>query len=136
MTQGVSSYFVRAFTKDGPWKNAKSLIVVTNGALGLFPLGILVPEPTVTAHGAELKFTDYRRVFWLVRTHATVQVSSVSALRTLRQLPSGAPTRESLIGFGDPLFSAAQALEASQQASCPYPAKPFDGAAIEHGLSG
>ena len=98
------------------WKNAKSLIVVTNGALGLLPLGILVREPMATAHNAELKFTDYRRVSWLARTHATVQVPSVSALRTLRQLPSGPPTREPLIGFGDPLFSAAQALEASQEA--------------------
>jgi CHAT domain-containing protein len=99
------------------WKNAKSLIVVTNGALGLLPLGVLVLEPMVTAHNAE--FTDYRRVSWLARTHATVQVPSVSALRALRQLPSGAPTREPLIGFGDPLFSAAQALEASQRASLP-----------------
>jgi CHAT domain-containing protein len=101
------------------WKNAKSLIVVTNGALGLLPLGILVRDPTAGVYDDKLKFTDYRRVSWLARTYATVQVPSVSALRALRQLASAAPTREPLIGFGDPLFSAAQALEASQQASRP-----------------
>jgi CHAT domain-containing protein len=35
-------------------------------------------------------------------------VPSVAALRTLRQIPPGSPTRQPLIGFGDPVFSQQQ----------------------------
>jgi CHAT domain-containing protein len=94
------------------WRAAKSLIVVTNGALGMLPLGLLVTEPP---NGAKLEesahFASYRDVAWLARTHATVGLPSAGALRALRGIPISVAKREPIIGFGDPLFSAEQASE-------------------------
>lgn len=98
------------------WKPARHLIVVTNGALGLMPLGLLPTAPgTVTAE-AEPLFAGYRAVPWLARSHAVSAVPSAAALRTLRQLPPGAATRERFIGFADPFFSAEQAAEGDKAA--------------------
>jgi CHAT domain-containing protein len=97
---------------EAAWRPAKNLIVVTNGALGLLPLSLL---PTDLPQGdlqSKLLFDEYRHVPWLARTHAVSQVPSAAALRTLRQLPPGHANRDKLIGFGDPIFSAAQAVEA------------------------
>jgi CHAT domain-containing protein/tetratricopeptide (TPR) repeat protein len=96
------------------WRPAASLIVTTNGALGLLPLGLLPTEPTTSVHddaGADL-FSGYRRVTWLARSHAVAIVPSASSLRTLRQLPQGPIKRDMLIGFGDPYFSKEQAAGA------------------------
>ena len=42
-------------------------------------------------------------------------VPSLSALLTLRKLPVAATSRQQLIGFGDPLFSKQQAVEAAKE---------------------
>ena len=97
------------------WKPAKSLIVVTNGALGLLPLSLLPTAPATVKAEAEPMFSDYRDVAWLARTHAVTVVPSSSALRTLRQLPAGKATRERFIAFGDPVFNAEQADEENKQ---------------------
>jgi CHAT domain-containing protein len=89
--------------EDG-WKSAKSLIVVTNGALGLLPLSLLPTAPAKVGNDGPL-FSGYRNVPWLARTHAVSMVPSVAALSTLRALPTGKAGREKLIGFGDPVFS-------------------------------
>jgi CHAT domain-containing protein len=96
------------------WKSANSLIVVTNGALGLLPLSLLPTAPARVAEAGPL-FSSYRSVPWLARTHAVSTVPSVAALRTLRGLPPGRPDRANLIGFGDPLFSKEQAAETPEQ---------------------
>jgi CHAT domain-containing protein len=98
---------------EGGWKKAQHLIVVTNGALGLLPLSLL---PTALAQidtNDEPLFSSYRAVPWLARKYAVTTVPSSAALRTLRQLPPGKPTRGEFIAFGDPLFSAEQAAEAA-----------------------
>jgi CHAT domain-containing protein/tetratricopeptide (TPR) repeat protein len=91
------------------WKSAKSLIVTTNGALGLLPLGLLTTAPTEVKTADETLFAGYRGVPWLARTHATTLVPSAAALRTLRLLPQGSNKREPMIGFGDPIFNKEQA---------------------------
>jgi len=98
------------------WKSAKNLIVVTNGALGLLPLSLLPTAPVQVKQDGEPMFTAYRDVAWLARTHAVTMVPSAAALKTLRQIPKGSNQRERLIGFGDPIFSKAQADEAAQPA--------------------
>ncbi len=101
---------------EAGWGSANSLIVVTNGALGLLPLSLL---PTAAPTGelpSDLLFDGYRLVPWLARTHAVSQVPSAAALRALRLLPPGSAKREKLIGFGDPYFSDEQAAEADRQA--------------------
>jgi CHAT domain-containing protein len=93
--------------EDG-WKPAKSLIVVTNGALGLLPLSLLPTAMATADDGTGPLFSGYRKVPWLARTHAVSMVPSAAALRTLRQMPPGSPNRERMIGFGDPVFSKQQ----------------------------
>jgi CHAT domain-containing protein len=97
---------------EAGWKPAKNLIMVTNGALGLLPLSLL-PTAPAELNDAGPMFTGYRDVPWLARTHAVTLVPSAAALRTLRALPPGSAKREGLIGFGDPLFNAEQAAEAT-----------------------
>jgi CHAT domain-containing protein len=94
------------------WKSAKNLIVVTNGALGLLPLSLLPTAPVTAAAAGDTPFAEYRNVPWLARTHAVSMVPSAAALRTLRQLPPGKPSRSPLVAFGDPFFSEEQAKEA------------------------
>jgi CHAT domain-containing protein len=97
---------------EAGWKPAKSLIVVTNGALGLLPLSLLPTAPAAIKANDDPLFVSYRKVPWLARTHAVTMVPSSAALRTLRQLPPGKSGRGELIAFGDPYFSKAQHDEA------------------------
>jgi len=101
---------------EAGWKPAKSLIVVTNGALGLLPLSLLPTAPAQVQSTNGLLFSDYRNVPWLARTHAVTLVPSAAALRTLRQLPPGPANRDPFIGFGDPYFSVEQAADAAEDA--------------------
>src|SRR5262249_3208017 len=96
------------------WRSATSLILVTNGALGLLPLSLLPTAPAEVKQDEEPLFSAYKRVPWLARTHAVTIVPSASALRTLRALPPGKATRDKLIAFGDPLFNKEQAAEAAK----------------------
>jgi tetratricopeptide (TPR) repeat protein len=96
------------------WKSAKSLILVTNGALGLLPLSLLPTAPAEVNKDDEPMFAAYKHVPWLARSHAVTIVPSAAALRTLRALPPGKPTRDKLIAFGDPLFSKQQAEDAAK----------------------
>lgn len=102
---------------EAGWRPGKSLIVATNGALGLLPLGLLPVEPATVKADAEPVFSEYRKVAWLARTHAVTVLPSASALRTLRQVPKVVDRRENLIGFGDPFFNAEQAKEVVAEAS-------------------
>ena len=99
------------------WNGAKSLIVVTNGALGELPLGLLPTAPTQIDPQAKPLFAGYRDVPWLARSHAVTVIPSAAALVTLRHLPAGSPNRDQLIGFGDPYFNAEEAAEAEQEQS-------------------
>ena len=98
---------------ESGWKPAKSLIVVTNGALGLLPLSLLPTAPAEIRADDDPLFSSYKNVPWLARTHAVTTVPSAAALRTLRQLPPGKPSRGELIAFGDPYFSKEQEAEAA-----------------------
>jgi len=90
------------------WKQSKSLIVVTNGALGLLPLSLLPTALATIDTNDDPLFSSYRKVPWLARTHAVSMVPSSASLRTLRNLPPGKPGRSELIAFGDPVFSIEQ----------------------------
>jgi CHAT domain-containing protein len=96
---------------EAGWKQAKSLIVVTNGALGMLPLSLLPTAPAGASDGDAPLFSGYRNVPWLARSHAVTAVPSAAALRTLRQIPVGSDKRELLIGFGDPIFSKEQEVK-------------------------
>ena len=101
---------------EAAWKDEKSLIVVTNGALGELPLGLLPTAPSQVDPQAKPLFTGYRGVPWLARSHAVTMIPSIAALVTLRRLPPSSSSREKLIGFGDPYFNEQQASEAENHA--------------------
>jgi len=100
---------------EAGWKPAKSLFVVSNGALGLLPLSLLPTAPASVDQKAAPLFSGYKSVPWLARSHAVTQLPSTAALKTLRGLPAGSPQRAPLIGFGDPFFNPAQAAEAATE---------------------
>jgi hypothetical protein len=50
------------------WKDAKSLVLVTNGAPGELPLGLLPTAKAQVDLTAEPLFAGYRAVPWLART--------------------------------------------------------------------
>jgi CHAT domain-containing protein/tetratricopeptide (TPR) repeat protein len=107
---------------EAAWKPARSLIVATNGPLGLLPLGALPVEPVAIAADAGTAFANYRKVAWLARTHSVTMMPSAAALRTLRQLQPGSANREPVIGFGDPFFNLQQAADAKErETSAPAP---------------
>jgi CHAT domain-containing protein/tetratricopeptide (TPR) repeat protein len=119
------------------WRDAKTLIVVTNGALGLLPLSLLPTEPAkVTAKlEGEPYFTAYRNVQWLARTHAVVAMPSAGALRTLRNVAAPSMQREQIVGFGDPYFSVEQATEARSAERVSIAAEAMRGARVKRRAS-
>jgi CHAT domain-containing protein len=102
---------------EASWLSSKSLIVVTNGALGELPLGLLPTAPSQVDPKATPLFAGYRTVPWLARAHAVTVVPSVSALVTLRHIPASAPSRDKLVGFGDPYFNTREAAEADKESA-------------------
>ncbi len=97
------------------WQPAKSLIVVTNGALGELPLGLLPTAAAQLDSNAKPIFAGYRNVSWLARSHAVTLVPSASALVALRHLPLAVADRKPLIGSGDPYFDRQEAAEAEAE---------------------
>ena len=112
---GYELYSLLLKPVEAGWKNSKSLIVVTNGALGLLPLSLLPTAPAQIDNNDDPLFASYRAVPWLARSYAVTSVPSSAALRTLRQLPPGKAGRNELIGFGDPFFSPEQAEQAARE---------------------
>ncbi|RXH08319.1 CHAT domain-containing protein [Bradyrhizobium guangzhouense] len=108
---GYQLYSLLLKPVENGWKRSRTLIVVTNGALGLLPLSLLPTAPTQVDTDEDVLFASYRKVPWLARTHAVTMVPSLAALLTLRNLPPGKPDRSELIAFGDPYFSTEQQEE-------------------------
>ena len=102
---------------ESGWKDARKLVVVTNGALGELPLGLLPTANVQVDLQAQPLFAGYRDVPWLARSHNVTVVPSAAAFLTLRSLPPGSPNRESFIGFGDPYFSRDQAALAEGESA-------------------
>jgi CHAT domain-containing protein len=116
---GYELYTLLLKPVEAAWQPAKSLILVTNGALGELPLSLLPTAPAQIDPATKPLFANYRDVAWLARSHAVTVVPSASAIVTLRRLPRGSPARDKLIGFGDPYFNADQAAEAESEQAAP-----------------
>jgi CHAT domain-containing protein len=93
------------------WRGAKSLLVVSHGALGQIPLALLVTQPASLEPEpkGEAPFANYRKIAWLLRQVAITDLPSVDSLETLRRIPPAAAGRKPFVGFGDPWFSTQQA---------------------------
>lgn len=88
-----------------------SLVIAANDSLSGFPFGVLTPRAQPAAADGATLFSGYREIPWLARTHTTTLTPSAAAFRSLRQLAPGPKTRKAFIGFGDPLFSLAEASD-------------------------
>ncbi|MCP3875641.1 MAG: CHAT domain-containing protein [Desulfobacteraceae bacterium] len=100
------------------WKQAKNLLVVTQGPMGQIPLSILPTTSdfqTVSAPGKPV-FSNYREVKWLIKTHSVTVLPSVSALVNLRSIVPVETERVAYAGFGDPYFNQEQLAEAKNEA--------------------
>jgi CHAT domain-containing protein len=96
------------------WENAKSLLVVPQGALSYLPLSLLPTERIKLSPDKNVFFENYKRVPWLVRSHAVTVLPSVSTLILLRAMPQDARARLPFAGFGDPYFNEQQARAAAK----------------------
>ena len=91
------------------WGEAKTLLVVADGALGQLPLSLLPTESVSLSETPSELFTEYKAVPWLAREYAVVSLPSVASLVALRGTTRQASQGEAFFGFGDPWFSAEQA---------------------------
>ena len=90
---------------ESGWREAKTVLIVTNGALAELPLAVLPTQQVKLAASPELMFHGFRNVPWLAKRVAITQLPSVSAFVTLRALEPLKMERLPFIGFGDPQFS-------------------------------
>jgi CHAT domain-containing protein len=95
------------------WKGARNLLIAPHGALAQLPFSLLPTEPAEQPRATPSE--DYSTVSWLIKRAAVTQLPSVATLTTLRALPPTAANRRAFVGFGDPLFSKAQAAEAASE---------------------
>ncbi len=90
---------------EAAWDKADTLLVVANESLGQIPFSMLPTSDAVLgAVSGGLPLSQFRQVPWLARKVAVAYLPSVSALVTLRALPSTRSQREPFIGYGDPDF--------------------------------
>lgn len=87
------------------------LISIPHGSLGQLPLATLLVSPAKQPVKGAAGFKDYQNAPWLIRKIAIIQLPSVNAFAALRSAPAITVERKNFIGFGDPIFSAAQANE-------------------------
>jgi CHAT domain-containing protein len=111
--------------------------VKRSGALTQLSFQVLITQnPDVALKEQELRYFSravpslpstavFRRVAWLVRSHALTVLPSVSSLKALRQLAKASPANRTLIGFGNPLLEGPDAgyrkwaSEARSRQVCP-----------------
>jgi CHAT domain-containing protein len=113
------------------WEQAKNLLVVTHGALGQLPLAVLPTQSAPFPRDSGQKFMGYRRVPWLIRSHAVTVLPSVASLATIRAFPAGDPSRRAFVGFGDPYFNQEQAIDAARSMGATAAAAPRRGQDVE-----
>ena len=91
------------------WGDARSLIVVADGALQQLPFSLLVTSVPTAHKSGSLYFEEYRDIAWLARSHAVMTLPTLSSLAALRGLtPSSRKDARGFVGFGDPVFSVEQ----------------------------
>ena len=100
---------------EAGWKNARSLVVVSDGPLGQLPFSLLPTKSVVLKKDNGQLFAGYRTVPWLARTHAISVLPSVASLKALRGTRVAQKEQRPFIGFGDPFFNKRQQLAAQTE---------------------
>jgi CHAT domain-containing protein/tetratricopeptide (TPR) repeat protein len=98
---------------EAGWKGASELLIVADGPLGALPFSMLAMSPDVKRVDHNLLFDRYREVDWLVNKVAVTNLPSINSLKRPSAVAGkGQTKRRPFVGFGDPFFSAQQALNA------------------------
>jgi CHAT domain-containing protein/tetratricopeptide (TPR) repeat protein len=102
---------------EAGWKGAKQLVVVPHGPLAELPFSLLVTRRVAqpASRSGTAVFSEYRDVPFLARDVAVTQVPTVAAFASLRAQAPGNAARRPFVGFGDPWFTAQQAVEAQRE---------------------
>lgn len=107
LAAGYRLYSELLLPVEAGWREAKSLLVVTNGALAQLPFALLPTKQEKPASDAQVPFNELKSVSWLVKRVAVTQLPSANSLVTLRAAPAPTIERTPFVGFGDPQFSRA-----------------------------
>lgn len=98
-------------------KDKKHLLIVPSGALTSLPFHLLVTKnPAQAIPGFEL----YRDAAWLMKTHATTTLPSVSSLRALRIFARKGNAAKPYRGYGDPIFGRDRSERADEKIARAY----------------
>ncbi|WP_232492306.1 CHAT domain-containing tetratricopeptide repeat protein [Novosphingobium kaempferiae] len=88
---------------------AKTLLVVPDGALSSIPLGVLVSQPPAAAIR---RASDFLSIEWVAKRHAIGVFPSAASTVALRRLKKGVAPSGSFLGVGDPELSGKAAVNA------------------------
>jgi CHAT domain-containing protein len=105
---------------DAGWKPASHVLVAVHGPLALIPFGVLPTSPPPTMAASDQPFAEYRAPTWLVRSHALSMLPSVQTLIALRRSVAPTGNRLPFVGFGDPYFTARQAMAGDKENREPF----------------
>ncbi len=83
-------------------RDARHLMVVTDGALDSLPIGVLLTQPPASDTYSRLE--EFRQAPWLARTYAVSVLPSIGSLRALRNFEPVTRARQPFLGIGDPLL--------------------------------
>ena len=95
------------------WRDAKHLIFVTDNDLATIPMGMMLSEDVQLPAKNDVMFADLKSLPWLIRTHATSMVPSMTSLALLRQGGTSQDSRLAFLGIGDPVFNKLDAADRS-----------------------
>jgi CHAT domain-containing protein/tetratricopeptide (TPR) repeat protein len=93
---------------ESNWSSAKHLIFVSDNVLSTLPMGMLLTKPTLPDSSGVL-FSGFKRMPWLLRSHAISMAPSFTSLVLLRQGGKSANSRLTFLGIGDPIFNPTEA---------------------------
>jgi CHAT domain-containing protein/tetratricopeptide (TPR) repeat protein len=95
-------------------KDKGHLLVVPSGALTALPFHLLVTDKPAAPQVKD-KAASFRDAAWLIKRHAVSILPSVASLKVLRSLAQKSEGSKPMIGFGDPVFNPARAVDGAQR---------------------
>jgi CHAT domain-containing protein len=93
-------------------KDAHHLLVVPAGPLTSLPFHLLVTEKPATPIPQLKDIGSYRDASWLIKRQAVSVLPALASLKVLHQVARRDPGARPMVGFGDPVFDAAERAKA------------------------
>ena len=89
---------------EAHWSPAKHVIFVADNALASIPMGMLLRKDVIGVDKSEQMFAGFKKLPWLIRSHAVSMAPSVSSFALLRKTEGSNDQRLAFMGVGDPIF--------------------------------